>query len=222
MNPEHARFADSDAAYVLGALSVAERAEYERHLESCAQCRTAVAELASMPGLLARVPRERVESIDALSDVAPPVDLIELVSARRARGRRRVRIAILGGIAAALVVIGAIVTPAVLTSGPAVQRLALEPVGTTSLSATVALTPKAWGTQLDMECEYADAAGDRWDYALWVTDRSGAASEVSSWSAVPGATARLTASTAIDLADISSIEVRPLHGEGVVLRGDPN
>jgi anti-sigma factor RsiW len=44
-----------DAAYVLGALSATERALFEEHLETCAECRASVAELAMMPGLLAKV-----------------------------------------------------------------------------------------------------------------------------------------------------------------------
>lgn len=44
-----------DAAYVLGALPPAEREAYERHLETCATCRTSVADVAGMPGLLARL-----------------------------------------------------------------------------------------------------------------------------------------------------------------------
>ena len=50
------RYADWDAAYVLGSLSAADRQEYEGHLAQCPSCREAVAELAGMPGLLAQVP----------------------------------------------------------------------------------------------------------------------------------------------------------------------
>ena len=39
MNPDHAHFAEWDSAYVLGALSPADRREYEEHLETCEQCR---------------------------------------------------------------------------------------------------------------------------------------------------------------------------------------
>jgi len=49
------KFAQWDAAYVLGALSPAERREFEEHLASCPQCQTAVSELAAIPGLLAQV-----------------------------------------------------------------------------------------------------------------------------------------------------------------------
>ena len=45
MTAGHERFAQWDAAYVLGALPGAERHAFEEHLEGCADCRRAVAEL---------------------------------------------------------------------------------------------------------------------------------------------------------------------------------
>jgi hypothetical protein len=48
-------YAHDDGAYVLGALSPAERSAYERHLSSCPACREAVAEIAVLPGLLGRL-----------------------------------------------------------------------------------------------------------------------------------------------------------------------
>lgn len=54
------RFATWDAPYVLGALIPAERREYEAHLDECQDCRAAVAEIAGLPGLLARVPEPAV------------------------------------------------------------------------------------------------------------------------------------------------------------------
>ena len=47
MNPDHPRFADWDSAYVIGALSPAERREYEEHLETCETCRRSVAFVSS-------------------------------------------------------------------------------------------------------------------------------------------------------------------------------
>ena len=71
--------AHSDAAYVLGALSPAERLEYERHLPTCASCRRSVAQLAGMPGLLARVPVESVEE-PIVAEPVPPTVLPALVA----------------------------------------------------------------------------------------------------------------------------------------------
>ena len=50
MNPDHARFAEWDSAYVLGALSPSDRREFEEHLEICDLCARAVAELSPCPG----------------------------------------------------------------------------------------------------------------------------------------------------------------------------
>ena len=55
------RYLTWDAAYVLGSLSSAERREFETHLETCARCRAAVAELSGVPALLAKLDFEDVE-----------------------------------------------------------------------------------------------------------------------------------------------------------------
>lgn len=50
---DHARLADSLAAYALGALPSAEAAELERHLGECGRCREDLAEMERATGLLA-------------------------------------------------------------------------------------------------------------------------------------------------------------------------
>ncbi|WP_110589603.1 zf-HC2 domain-containing protein [Microbacterium suaedae] len=62
----HQELAEWDAAYVLGALSPADRARFEEHLEECGPCRASLTELAPLPGLLSRVPRERAEGLAAV------------------------------------------------------------------------------------------------------------------------------------------------------------
>ena len=44
-----------DGAYVLGALSPAERTAYERHLATCSFCREAVRDISTLPDLLSRL-----------------------------------------------------------------------------------------------------------------------------------------------------------------------
>jgi hypothetical protein len=54
----------NDGAYVLGALPAEDRLRYEQHLQVCPVCAAAVAELAGIPGLLARLPVERPATAD--------------------------------------------------------------------------------------------------------------------------------------------------------------
>lgn len=80
MNPDHPRYADWDSAYVLGALSPTDRREYEEHLAGCEECRRSITELASMPGLLARLSPDRATALLDETDVAtsgPRSDLID-------------------------------------------------------------------------------------------------------------------------------------------------
>lgn len=79
-----------DAAYVLGALSPTERGEFESHLAGCADCRTAVAELAGLPGLLAQVPPGEVLAMDLgelpdepLAEPGPPRSLMPVLPVAR-------------------------------------------------------------------------------------------------------------------------------------------
>jgi anti-sigma factor RsiW len=73
---DHERYADWDGAYVLDALTPAEREEFERHLAVCTECRRTVAELLPLPGLLRRVDEADRESLLAGSPpAAPPAGL---------------------------------------------------------------------------------------------------------------------------------------------------
>jgi Putative zinc-finger len=234
MNPDHARFAEWDAAYVLGALSPAERREYEEHMETCDRCRRSVAELASMPGLLARLSPERAmalldEPATAVPSgtAVPRPDLLE--SVRREHRRRRARSTrawAAAAVAAVVVVLTAVVMPLTFTPSADVEAVELHTVADVPLTATATLTEVGWGTRIDLDCRYAadasvDAPPGGWPYALVVVDREGARSEVSSWSASPGTVARVAAGTAVRLDEIASIEIRAVGSGHVLMRGSP-
>src|SRR4051794_5355249 len=92
MTAERDPYEEWDAAYVLGALSPAERREYETHLRDCERCSAAVADLAAVPPLLARVPAS--EALALLEEDRPepepiPDPLPHLLAAVRTRRRRR-------------------------------------------------------------------------------------------------------------------------------------
>lgn len=235
MNPDHVHFADWDAAYLLGALSPADRRRFEEHLTECRACRDALADLAPTLGLLSRVAPDRAEAVlapvDDAADAGPdPARRAELIDrgTREAHDQRRRRTLGWGlafaGVAATVAIVLAVVWAVVPTRSGEV--IALEPITDAPITATVEVTEVAWGTRLQMECRYggeADGEGpaDGWPYVLVVTGEDGTVSELSTWRARPGTTARLEAGTALAVADIAAIEVRTIDGERVLLRGEP-
>lgn len=231
MNAEHAPFAEWDAAYVLGALSPADRRAFESHLEQCDLCRAAIADVAPTIGLLSRVAPERAESMLASAPVAVVVQeepdaaararIIE-IGTRQARRRRGWWIGGLTAAAAVIVAVVLVVTTSIVPPTPA-QVIALEPLVDVPVTATVELTGVAWGTRIDMVCSYGDTGAEGsegWPYALVVTAVDGTTSEVSSWQALPGATARLSAGTALSPDQIASVEIRSVSSGKVLMRAD--
>jgi hypothetical protein len=217
--PDHAAFADWDAAYILGSLTPDDRVAYESHLDACERCQTAVAELAPMPGLLTRA-RPLIEDAEPLP--VPPSNLIDLVQARERQRIRTFRQRVIAGTAAVAAVVAlAVAVPVALNQPPAPAAVvAMAPVSATSLTASVALTEQDWGTALAMDCIYGADAPASSPYAtaggtfvLWVIDGAGEASQVSTWTAAPGDTVSLTAGTAVPLAQIAALEIRTAGGE---------
>ena len=70
----HCEHEHDDGAYVLGALSPAEREAYERHLATCSFCREAVADISAMPDVLSRLDaREFAKLLDPTLTGGDPV-----------------------------------------------------------------------------------------------------------------------------------------------------
>lgn len=231
MNPEHEHFTQWDGAYAVGALSPTERRLFEAHLEDCELCRRAVGELGPTVGLMSRISNERASAIDAWAldeqDAAagPSTDLRDaIVSVARHRRRRRRRIVwVVSAAAAALLIVCAVAVPVALQRSAPRESYALEAVIDVPLKASVALTGVAWGTRLDLECSYASDGGSESPaegrpYSLIVIGADGQASTVSTWRALPGSTARLSAATALDADQISAIEIRSLTSDRILMR----
>ena len=220
-------FEHLDGSYVLGALAPGERQEFEHHLSGCADCARAVQELAGMPGLLARVDAETLES----PEIPVPDTLLPALvrEARRVGHRRTVTTALLSA-AAVTVTAGALVATGVVGGGnhpDAGRRRPFPPApprpatwsrwwrgrcGPVSASSAV-----PWGTRIDMTCTY-DAAyleGEHHPpgtYVLVVRTRDGRTEQVAAWRALPGRTMRLSAATDATPGDIASVEVRTSTG----------
>lgn len=234
MNADHARYNEWDAAYVLGALSAADRAEFEAHLSQCAECRAAIAEIAPTLGLLSRVAPERADSLLRIADAATagtetpgpetpgPDHRARVLSLAAARARRRRRAWVAGLAAAAVIVVTAVAVPIVSAQlRPPTTTIALEQVIDAPLTATVDLTDVAWGTRIDMACDYGsegDAPANGWAYALVVVSDDGVESVLSTWRAHPGTTARLSAGTDLPASDIAAVEIHSVDSGNVLMR----
>jgi hypothetical protein len=218
-------FSHDDAAYVLGALPPTERLAFERHLTTCPECDAAVRQLAGMPGLLARLPLEDVESAPAPEPV--PATLLPRLVEEVRRVQRRRRWALGAAAAAAVVAIAALGATVVdMTSEdkppPTAVAQTMTPLDQDSVDARVALTSVAWGTRLDLTCSYEEPSGGyphdaaAPTYSLVVRTRGGAVEQVATWKALPGRTMHLTGATALDTDQIASVEVRTAAGQPVL------
>lgn len=227
MSPGHGRFAEWDAAYVLGALSAQDRRAYEDHLEICPDCRRAVAELAPTVGLLSRLSADDAGRIDEVRgpDASARAGFVSL---GRASERRRRRVWWAAAAAAVVVIVAAIAVPlSISAASRPTTGFALANVVDVPIEASVRLTSVAWGTRIELDCRYPDvyvpgappAPAGGWTYVLALVGADGADESVSTWRSWPGATARLSAATALDVVDIRTVEIRSAKGT-VLMRYD--
>ena len=226
------KFVLYDAPYVLGALSPADRREFEDHLKVCDACAGAVAELAGLPGLMSRV------SIDQLTAAAEPVPQMLLPSlaraVRRERRTRRLLVGAAGAAAACLIGVGAvaITRPDSPTREPATSsatssasplsgtaNLVMTVVVPSPVTATARLVDVAWGTRIDLTCTYRSAGPyptSGTPYAMVVIDRSGAAQQVATWNALPNHELTVTGASSQPRRDITAVEIRTLTGQTIL------
>jgi hypothetical protein len=225
-------FRELDAAYVLGALSMDERREFEEHLRACDSCSSGVRELAGMPGLLATVPLAVAE----LGPVGPVPEtllpsLVRVV--RRERGKQRWLIGMAAAAAAVSVGLGGGLVLAdrpgdITATHPSTSATTSSPSPTsaptrsmkalirTPLAAEVSLNGVAWGTRLDLTCTYTIReqypGGEGPAYLLVVHAKDGRTEQVATWRAVPGRVMRLSGATQFSPSEIASVEVRSQGG----------
>jgi hypothetical protein len=144
-------------AYVLGALSGAERAEVETHLVGCAACREELAGLAGLPGLLAQLDPNDVQNLETLQ--AAPAGLladraVQALHRQRRQDRRRGRVrtaaAALAVAAVAATVIGALWPARTEQSPPALGRTLSATSASTGVHGDLQVSQQTWGTALHL------------------------------------------------------------------------
>lgn len=221
-------FAHLDGSYVLGALPPTDRQQFEQHLASCAECARSVREFAGLPGLLARVDVDVLESPPMPEPLSPTLLPALVRRVRRTQRRRVVVTTAVAAAATAAVAFGSVALlderggpgggPGVSISAPA--GAAMTPVRQQQMSARLAFESVQWGTRLNLTCSYV-AAGEYGEsaastYALFVHTRDGRTEQVATWGSLPGKTMKLVAATAVHRRDITSVEVRTAAGRTVL------
>lgn len=202
-------------AYLLGALEPAEAGIFERHLESCADCRKELDELASVPALLDELPLPDAVALlatAAAGGTAPaaagpesnavPRQLLDGLAARRRRARHQ-WLAALAAAAAAGLALGIQAGP--LLNQPARPDASYSVQASSGLQITVGLARKTWGTELALDGRSLPAEGT---FSLWVKDRDGGEDRACSWTATPSGRVRITGAIPLQLANIGSVEMR--------------
>ncbi|MBX6750252.1 MAG: zf-HC2 domain-containing protein [Micromonosporaceae bacterium] len=200
-----------DGAYILGALSPAERAEYERHLATCPPCRDAIAQLAVLPGLLGRLdPQTAQRSVTAPPTLLPRV--LAAVRAQRAAARRRRLLTTVAGVVAAvaLALVVGIGVKLALPAGPAPLTYRPMSVGdnTVRVDAEIGIQEQSSGTMVSVRCLYHDQSDHTWQILLIVYPREEEAESIGSWVATGGQPVEVSAITRYSPDQIDRIELQ--------------
>lgn len=197
-----------DGAYVLGALSPAERAAYERHLATCSFCREAVADMSALPDLLSRLDaREFAQLVDPSSPRLP----------RRSNLPVRVLSSAAAVVVAALIAIGVFAwtrdssPPTAPPPGPAVAMTSLD--GVSPITATLRLTSTTGGTRVEMVCSYSESAPRPWTFRLIAYGPDDQQEQLGSWQAAPGADFPMAAVTHFTSGSLDRLELVRYDGK---------
>ncbi|MGY2744845.1 zf-HC2 domain-containing protein [Pseudarthrobacter sp. O4] len=214
-------------AYLLGGLEPADAAAFEQHLESCAVCGQELDELASLPALLDAVPVTEAVALTAVAVAAGPGQaraagavpvpkrLLDELSARRRKVRRRWSAAV-AAVAAACLALGVLAGP--LLNQPAKPDASYSVQAGDGVQFTVGLVKKTWGTELAVDGRSLPVDGT---FSLWVKDRDGGEDRACAWTATPSGRVKITGATPVQLASIVSVEMRNAQQQTVAVVAVP-
>jgi hypothetical protein len=203
-------------AYVLDALEPDEAALIQQHLVGCDICRDDVLSLSWIPEVLGRV---NIADAEQLDDRSPPSTthgpssafldrLLAAANSERRSGRRHRFAAVVAG--AALLTAGAGATAAVLTRTNSMHTSTLRAVDSqTHVSAVVTVTPRSWGSQLQLELTGAYPGGQ---CSLVAHAEDGRVDTAASWVASDAGTADVPGATAIPADQLAELDV--VTGDG--------
>ncbi|GAA3105908.1 hypothetical protein GCM10010464_81250 [Pseudonocardia yunnanensis] len=194
-------------AYLVGSLDPAERAEVEGHLVTCTDCRSEMAELAPLPGVLGRI--DATEARDRL--LTPSRDLLSRALAAVDEHERTERHRLLrwkmAAAAAAVVAVLAGALPQLITNSADGTPMAVM-TGVTA-AGMGSMHQRAWGTAVHLELTGLPPASG---YRAYATARDGRTEVAANWGASPDGRATVVGTTAIPRNELASIDIRTVDG----------
>lgn len=204
---EHDAMRTDLGAYLVGSLAPAERVAVERHLAGCADCRTELAALAPLPGLMGRISADDARSRALTPGPQLLPRALDAVRDRQHAQQRRLRWWRLTAVAAGILAAAALVLPPLLSAASPGAPLGAT-AGVTA-SGTGDLDARPWGTAVALNLTGLPSAPGYVAYALADDGRSEIAA---SWGATVDGHAAVTGATAIPRAELAGVQVRTTDG----------
>ena len=192
-------------AFTLGTLDPPERARYAAHLDGCADCRAALQEMASLPGLLARLTPAEAAAAPLAPDEGAYRRLVAAADATRRTTRRR-RLAV--GVAAAVLAIG---TATAVVAWPEQQAPVTTTVSATAGPVQGRATVTGTDTGSRVSLALRGVTPGKW-CRLVVVDHGGNREVAGSWEVSYSGTATVTGATAIHPERLARLVVEEADG----------
>jgi len=211
-------FVHWDGAYVLGALSPAERDAFEEHLLTCDACRTRVDEIAALPALLGDL-----TAADFQTEPEPMPDTLLPRLLRAADVKRRRSRAVMTGLGAvaaaaiaALVLVLALPGSSSQKNGTTERQMQAVSAGV-HLAASVRVEAKDSGTVLDVTCRYLEQSGAASPpYWLVVYDKNNKPHRIDHWQLESAEPVTFHESTSLSPSQISRVTIELAGGVQVL------
>ncbi len=204
-------------AFVLGGLSPQEHHTFTTHLRTCETCQQEAAQLSSLPSLLALVDPAAIPDgtddavVPEQEQVVPTNDLLHAVRRRRLRTRWLLAAAavalVLGGVAG-----GVAFAPTGGGPDQAARRVTATGTAGSPTTAQIALVPRGWGTQVDLQARDLPTSGV---FYLQVIDKQGHSWDIASWSGVPSGSTTLSTACWVAPDAIRSLVIHTWDGKSV-------
>ena len=184
------QFVHWDGAYVLGALSPAERDTFEEHLVTCSACRARVDEIIGLPAVLADL---GAADFQAELEPVPETLLPRLLRAADVK-RRRSRVLVGGLMTVAAACVAALVLVVTLPGSSSQSGrtsatwLSMRSMSSQMpLTAAVRLVSKDFGTEVDVRCKYLEGPSNQSPpYTLVVYNKAHAEQHIGWWTLTGG------------------------------------